>query len=72
MASEAYRQYLIGIGEIQIDGGVDGLFFDEVGGSYQGATFNGNEGFDDADVADFGGFLCAKYSDLIPAQWQSH
>ena len=71
MASQAYRQYIIGIGEIQIDGGVDGLFFDEVSGSYQGATYNGNEGFDDADVADFGGFLCAKYPDLTPAQWQS-
>jgi len=27
LASPAYRQYIIGIGEIQIDGGVDGLFF---------------------------------------------
>jgi len=71
MASRAFRQYIIGIGEIQIDGGVDGLFFDEVSGSYQGATYNGNEGFDDADVADFGGFLCAKYPLLTAAQWQS-
>jgi hypothetical protein len=71
MASEAYRQYIIGIGEIQIDGGVDGLFFDEVSGNYQGGTFDGNEGFDDADVADFGGFLCAKYPGLTAAQWQS-
>lgn len=71
LASPAYRQYIIGIGEIQIDGGVDGLFFDEVSGSYQGLTFNNNEGFDDADVADFGGFLCAKYPSLTAAQWQS-
>jgi hypothetical protein len=71
MASTAYRQYIIGIAEIQIDGGVDGVFFDEVSGSYDGATYNGNEGFDDADVADFGGFLCAKYPNLIAAQWQS-
>jgi len=71
MASQAYRQYIIGIGEIQIDGGVDGLFFDEVSGSYQGATYNNNEGFDDADVTDFGGFLCAKYPNLTAAQWQS-
>ena len=42
LASPAYRQYLIGIGEMQIDGGVDGLFFDEVDFSYQGAT-SGNE-----------------------------
>jgi hypothetical protein len=71
LASPAYRQYIIGIAEIQIDGGVDGLFFDEVNGSYQGLTYNNNEGFDDADVADFGGFLCAKYPNLTAAQWQS-
>ena len=71
MASQAYRQYIIGIGEIQIDGGVDGIFFDEVSGSYEGATYNGNEGFDDADVADFGGFLCAKYPNLTAAQFET-
>jgi hypothetical protein len=71
MASSAYRQYIVGIGEIQIDGGVSGIFFDEVGGSYDGLTYNNNEGFDDADVADFGGFLCAKYPNLTAAQWQS-
>jgi hypothetical protein len=42
-----------------------------VSGSYQGLTFNNNEGFDDADVADFGGFLCAKYPSLSAAAWQS-
>ncbi len=66
LASPAYRQYIIGIGEIQIDGGVDGLFFDEPDFSYEGATTangseNGNEGFDDANIADFGGFLCGKF-----------
>jgi hypothetical protein len=72
MASPTYRQYIIGIGELQIDGGVDGLFFDEVDESYEGATYgDGNEGFDDADVADFGGFLCAKYPSLTATQWQS-
>jgi len=71
MASAAYRQYIIGIAELQIDGGVDGVFFDEVSGSYQGATYDNNEGFDDADVADFGGFLCAKYPNLTAAQWRS-
>src|SRR3984957_13038005 len=38
LASPAYRQYIIGIGKIQIDGGVDGLFFDELDFSYQGST----------------------------------
>jgi len=72
LASPTYRQYIIGIGEIQIDGGVNGLFFDEADESYEGATYgNGNEGFDDADIADFGGFLCAKYPNLTAADWQS-
>ena len=70
LASPAYRQYLVGIGEMQIDGGVDGLFFDEVDFSYDGAP-NGNEGFDDASIADFGGFLCGKYPSYSPADWQS-
>ena len=70
LASPAYRQYIIGIGKIQIDGGVDGLFFDEVDFSYDGAP-NGNEGFDDASIADFGGFLCGKYPNYRPADWQS-
>ena len=30
-------------------------------GGYQGAQYDGNEGFDDHDVADFGQYLCAKY-----------
>jgi hypothetical protein len=75
LASPAYRQYLIGIGEMQIDGGLDGLFFDEVEFSYQGSTSrnedNGDEGFDDANIADFGGFLCGKYPNYTPADWQS-
>jgi hypothetical protein len=76
LASPAYRQYIIGIGEIQIDGGVDGLFFDEPDFSYVGTTSgngpgNGDEGFDDANIADFGGFLCGKYPNYSPADWQS-
>jgi hypothetical protein len=72
VASPTYRQYIIGIGELQIDGGVNGLFFDEVDESYEGATYgNGNEGFDDADVADFGGFLCAKHPNLSASDWQT-
>jgi hypothetical protein len=72
MASPTYRNYIIGLMEIQIDGGVNGLFFDEADESYEGATYgNGNEGFDDANVADFGGFLCAKYPNLTASQWQT-
>jgi len=72
MASPMYRNYIIGIGEIQIDAGADGIHFDEPDETFEGVTYgDGNEGFDDADVADFGGFLCAKYPSLSPAQWQS-
>jgi hypothetical protein len=75
LASPAYRQYIIGIGEIQIDGGVDGLFFDELDFSFVGTASgnedNGDEGFDDANIADFGGFLCGKHPNYSPADWQS-
>lgn len=63
LASPAYRQRLIDIAKVQIDGGVDGLFFDEVLGGYAGANWTGgNEGFDDHQIADFGAYLCNKYS----------
>lgn len=71
LASPLYQQYLIDIGKIQIDAGVDGLFFDEIDGSYNGAHYDGNGGLDDANVADFGGYLCAKYPNLTAAQWDS-
>jgi len=63
LASPGFRQLLINIAKIQVDGGVDGLFFDEVNGGYGGANYDGNEGFDDAHVADFGSFLCARHGD---------
>ncbi len=58
LASPGFRQRLVDVAELQIDGGIDGLFFDEVNSSYIGASYSGNEGFDDHDVADFGRFLC--------------
>jgi hypothetical protein len=64
LASPAYRQRLIDLGKMQIDLGADGLFYDEVSSSYDGARWDGNEGFDDAHVADFGGFLCERYAAL--------
>jgi hypothetical protein len=71
LAAPAYQQYLISVGELQIDAGFNGIFFDEVNSSYQGANFDGDAGFDDADVADFGGFLCGKYPSLTAAQWST-
>jgi hypothetical protein len=72
LASPVYRQYLIDIGKIQIDGGVDGLFYDEIDVGYFGSGWDGNGGFDDAHVADFGGFLCAKYSHYSAEEWAEH
>jgi hypothetical protein len=62
LASPGFRQKLVDIAKLQIDGGVDGVFFDEVNSSYSGANYSSDEGFDDHDVADFGRFLCAKHA----------
>jgi hypothetical protein len=61
IADPEYRDYLVKIGEVQIDGGVDGLFFDEVDQDYQGEKYDNNEGFDDYHLADFNSYLLAKY-----------
>ncbi|WP_437585515.1 hypothetical protein [Sorangium sp. So ce1000] len=69
MASPSYRAHLIEIGKIQIDLGVDGLNFDEINGGYNGVKYDGNEGFDDHHVADFGNYLCRKHGGR-PEGWQ--
>ncbi|HVZ80206.1 MAG TPA: hypothetical protein VHE12_05305, partial [bacterium] len=61
LASPEYRDYLVNIGKVQIDGGVDGIFFDEVDQDYQGEHYDNNEGFDDYHLADFNAYLLAKY-----------
>jgi hypothetical protein len=61
LANPAYREYVIGLAKLQIDVGVDGVHFDEVNADYQGAAFDGNEGFDDYHLADFNAYLLAKY-----------
>ena len=60
LANPSYREYLIGIGKLQIDAGVDGLFFDELNGDYQGVAYDNNEGFDDYHLRDFNAFLNSK------------
>lgn len=72
MFNPRYRQYLLSWARIQIDGGVDGLFFDEVNAGFSGGLkygFNGNEGFDDYAVADFNRYLLAKYPTFTAADW---
>lgn len=61
LADPEYRDYLVNIGKVQIDGGVDGVFFDEVDMDYQGEHYDNNEGFDDYHLADFNSYLLAKY-----------
>jgi len=74
MFNPAYRQYLLDWAKVQIDGGVDGLFFDEVVSGFSGGQkygYNGNEGFDDYAVADFTRYLLARYPAFTAADWKS-
>jgi hypothetical protein len=69
-----YREYLLSWARIQVDGGVDGLNFDEVNAGFSGGLkygFNGNEGFDDYAIADFNRYLLAKYPTYTAADWTS-
>jgi hypothetical protein len=69
-----YRQYLLSWARIQVDGGVDGLNFDEINAGFSGGLkygFNGNEGFDDYAIADFNRYLLAKYPSFTAADWKS-
>ncbi len=61
LANPVYRDYLIRIAEIQIDGGVDGLFFDELNQGYEGASYDGDEGFDGYHLADFNAYLLWRF-----------
>ena len=61
LANPVYRDYLLRIAEIQIDGGVDGLFFDEINQDYEGANYDGNEGFDAYHLADFNAYLLWRF-----------
>ncbi|GAA1754869.1 hypothetical protein GCM10009681_27520 [Luedemannella helvata] len=69
-----YREYLLSWARIQVDGGVDGLNFDEINAGFSGGLkygFNGNEGFDDYAIADFTRYLLAKYPTYTAADWMS-
>ncbi len=71
MANPKFRQYIINLAKLQIDAGVDGIFFDEVNAGYGGSTFDGNEGYDDYHLKDFNRFLAAKHPDFTTEQWFS-
>ena len=75
MANPAYRNYVVSIMKLQIDGGVDGLFLDEAMAGYDGnavTNYNGNEGFDDYHLKDFNTFLAQKYPNYTMADWISN
>ena len=72
IANPAFRQNIINIAKLQIDGGVDGIFFDEAINGYDGSTYNGNEGFDDYTLKDFNAYLAAKYPNYQQADWISN
>ena len=74
MFNPKYRGYLLAWAKIQIDGGVDGVCFDEVNAGFSGGQkygFNGNEGFDDYTIADFNRYLLAKYPAFTAADWKN-
>ncbi len=74
MANPSYRQYLVDMGKIQIDGGVDGIFYDEADGAYFGADHSNNyenEGFDDYFCKDFNKYLMEKYPNYTKEDWKS-
>jgi hypothetical protein len=73
LANPGFRRHLLDYLEIQIDGGVDGVFLDEAnGGGYTGGTrwsWNGNEGYDDWFLAAFDAFLMAEHPAYGLADW---
>jgi hypothetical protein len=74
LANPAYRDYVVQVAKIQIDGGVDGLNFDEANAGYDGGSkysYNGNEGFDDYHLKDFNTYLANKYPSYTQTDWIS-
>lgn len=74
LANPRYRQYLVETFKMQIDGGVDSIFFDEANNGYVGGparNWTNNEGFDDASIADFNRYLLDKYPAYTAADWKT-
>jgi hypothetical protein len=69
IANPKFRNYMINNAKIQIDAGVNGIFFDEVNAGYSGNKFNGNEGFDDYHLKDFNQYLVNKHPDFSKHDW---
>ncbi len=69
MANPKFREYIVDLAKLQVDAGVDGIFFDEVTAGYSGNTFDGNEGYDDYHLKDFNRYLAARHPDYTTEQW---
>ncbi len=74
LANPRYRKSVVDYSKIQIDAGVDGLFFDEVIAGFSGGAvngYNGNEGFEDYFIADFNKYLIEKYPNYTVQDWKN-
>lgn len=74
IASAGFRRHLVDLAKLQIDLGVDGLFFDEVNSGFEGSlkwSWTGNEGFDDAHLRAFNRYLLALHPDWTREQFRS-
>jgi len=74
LANPNFRKYIIEICKIQIDGGADGIYFDEVNSGYSGGparNWTNNEGFDDYSIADFNQYLMDKYPTYTETDWKT-
>lgn len=74
LANPKFRDHLFNYIKLQIDGGVDGVFLDEINGAGCSGgekwRWNGNECFDDYFLADFNRYLLAKYPEFSPQDWR--
>lgn len=74
IASKGFRRHLVELAKVQIDLGVDGLFFDEVNSGFEGSekwNWTGNEGFDDAHLRAFNRYLLALHPDWTREQFRT-
>jgi len=72
LGSPGFRAHLVDLARVQIDAGVDGLFFDEVNSGFDGSEtwgWNGNEGFDDYHLKAFNRYLIGRYPGWTKAQF---
>lgn len=74
-ANPKFRDHIFNYIALQIDGGVDGIFLDEVLGTGCAGgpkwLWNGNECYDDHHLADFNRYLLTQYPEYSAEDWQT-